>query len=113
MELMQNLWFLLVAQAGDGAAQPGGSPFLQLLPLFAVLFVFYFLLIRPGRQRQKLHRELLEDLKNGDKVVTQGGIRGTVAGVTDDMVLIRVTDNVKIEFSKSAVVALMGDHPES
>jgi preprotein translocase subunit YajC len=103
MEVTGDLWFLLAAQAGGGAQEGGNAVMTQFLFLGLIFFIFYFLLIRPVRQRQKSHEALLSELKNGDKVVTQGGLRGTIAGITDDVVHLRVADNVKIELNKSAV----------
>lgn len=95
--------------AQGGAPSAGGSGWIQFLPLLLILVIFYFLLIRPVRQRQKRHQELLDSLKNGDKVVTQGGIRGTVVGIGDEVVHVRVAQDVKIEVNKSAVVGLQGE----
>ena len=94
------------------AAQPGDSPpsLIGTLALPAALFaVFYFLLIRPARQKQKLHQEMLGALKAGDKIVTSGGIHGTVVGLSDQVVQVRIADQVKIEISRQAVAAISGD----
>ena len=89
-----------------GAPPQGqGSPsvFVQILPLALIFVIFYFLLIRPTRAKQKAHNAMLETLKAGDKVITSSGIHGTVVGLSDDIVQIRIADNVKVEFSKSAI----------
>ena len=78
----------------------------QFAPFILIFVIFYFLLIAPQRKRQKKHTEMLGALKNGDKVVTQGGVHGTVVGVADAVVQVRVADGVKIEISKSAVAGL-------
>jgi preprotein translocase subunit YajC len=92
---------LTVAQAG-GAASPGGG-YSWWLMMAAIFVIFYFLLIRPARKQQKRHQEMVSALKKGDKVITQGGIHGTVEGVDDDVVKLRVADGVKIELSRTAV----------
>ena len=98
--------WLAAAPTGEGS-----SPnLISTLALPAMLFaVFYFLLIRPARQKQKTHQQMLEALKPGDKVVTTGGIHGTVVGITDQIVQVRIADQVKIELSKQAVAAVRGD----
>jgi preprotein translocase subunit YajC len=85
--------------------QGQGSPsvFVQILPLALIFVIFYFLLIRPTRTKQKAHNAMLETLKAGDKVITSSGIHGTVVGLSDDIVQIRIADNVKVDFSKSAI----------
>jgi preprotein translocase subunit YajC len=77
-----------------------------LLPLvfFALL---YFLMIAPNQKKQKKWQEMLSTLKNGDKVTTNGGIRGTIISVKDDVVQLRIPpDNIKLEFVKSAIAAV-------
>ena len=78
------------------------------LPLLAVFFVaMYVLLILPNQRKQKKWAEMLSQLKSGDKVTTNGGIRGTVLSVKDDAVVIRVQpDGVKLEFVRSAIAAV-------
>jgi preprotein translocase subunit YajC len=87
--------------------QDGGGASGQLITTFVtfglVIAIFYFLIIRPQNKRQKETKRMLEALKKGDRVVTIGGIRGLVQSVKDDTVVIKVDDQVKLEFSKSAV----------
>jgi len=68
-----------------------------------VFLIFYFLIIRPQNKRQKDTKKMLEALKKGDSVVTIGGIRGTIASLKGDAVVLKVDDNVKIQFSRSAI----------
>jgi len=89
-----------------GPAQPGQEQapgYVQMLPLLAIFFVFYFLLIRPQAKKQKQHEEMLSQLKKGDKVVTTGGIYGKISAVKDEIIVLSVGDNVKLEVAKSAV----------
>lgn len=88
----------------QGAEQP--SPWLQFVPLVFFFIVIYFLLIRPARTRQKQVQKMLDALKPGDRVVTSGGIIGTVAAVKDDMVQLRIADNVRIDITRASVVSL-------
>jgi len=81
----------------------GGSLFTPLLMMVMIFAVFYFLLIAPARRKQKQHGEMLTALKNGDRVVTNGGIYGTVVGVAEQTIQLRIADQVKIEIAKSAI----------
>jgi preprotein translocase subunit YajC len=74
-----------------------------VLMMAAVFGVFYFLIIRPQRKKQKDMKKMLEALKKGDKVVTIGGIRGTIQDVKEKTLVLKVDDNTKIEFNKDAV----------
>ena len=78
----------------------------QFLPLIIIAVLFYFLLIRPQQKKQKEHEKLVSGVKTGDKVVTAGGIHGIVANVKDSTFLVKVADNVKIEFDKSAITSV-------
>ncbi len=92
---------------GLGAPQQGEKApniFVQILPLALIFVIFYFLLIRPQRARQKAMQAMLETLKPGDKVITTSGIHGTVVALADDIVQVRIAENVKVDFSKSAIV---------
>ena len=87
----------------------GGGGALLWLPLVFIFAVFYFLLILPNQRRQKKWQHMLSELKAGDRVVTSGGIRGTVIALRDDFVHLRVPpDNLRIEIAKSAVVNVSG-----
>ena len=83
----------------------GSSAQLILLPLFFVLL--YFVMIAPQQRKQKKWQQMLSQLKSGDRVTTNGGIRGVIVSVKDDAVLLRVApDNIKLEFVKSAIAAV-------
>lgn len=80
------------------------TPQQSQLILFAVLIgVFYFLLIRPQQQRVKAHQKLVSELTVGDKVVTIGGIHGTITALKEDTIMLKVADKVIVELSRSAV----------
>lgn len=77
---------------------------LQLIIMMVLMFaVFYFLLIRPQQKRQKEHRNLLNSLKKGDKVVTIGGLHGTITEVMDDTIVLRVNDVTKLTFNRNSI----------
>lgn len=73
---------------------------IYIVALFALL---YFLMIRPQQQRQKKHQQMIRDLKVNDQVTTAGGIYGTVVKIKEDTIVLRVADNVRIEFLKTAI----------
>jgi preprotein translocase subunit YajC len=73
----------------------------------AVILVFYFLIIRPQSKKQKALKNMLESLRKGDKVVTIGGMRGTVTSVKEQSVILKVDDNTKLEFNKNAVAQVL------
>ena len=94
------------ATTTDGAAA-GGSLVTTLITFGAIILIFYFLIIRPQRKRDKEAREMLAAIKKGDKIVTIGGIRGTVAVVKESTVIVKVDDNTRIEFSKNAISSVL------
>lgn len=97
---MNNSILNLLAQAA------GSSTLIGFLPLIAIGFIFYFLLILPAQRRQKKTREMLSALKTGDKVITSSGIFGTIVSLDDNSVSLRVADQVKMKMLKNAVVGL-------
>ena len=96
--------FVLALQA-PGAEAPNPL-FTFLMPMGLILIIFYFLLIRPANKKQKALQAMIDNLKNGDKVITTGGIHGVVAGITDDIIHLRIAPNVKIEISRNAVASM-------
>lgn len=95
------------------APSAGQSPIAGLIPVVAMVLIFYFLLIAPVRKRQKAHDAMIADLKNGDRVITNGGIIGTVAGIQEDRVRLKVADQVKIEITKQSVASLADGDSDS
>jgi preprotein translocase subunit YajC len=79
-----------------------------LLPFLLIIVVFYFLILRPQQKRQKERQKLLEGVKKGDKVITSGGIHGTVEGIEDDSILVKIADNVKVKMDRSAIGTIVG-----
>jgi len=77
------------------------------------MVIFYFLMILPAQRRQKKVAQMLKNLKNGDKVVTTGGIYGTIVGLEDDAVQLRIADQVKIKVARSAISGVQAEGKES
>ena len=91
-------------------AQASAGGWVGFLPLIFIFAIFYLLLIRPQQTKQKKWQEMLETLKSGDKIVTSGGIKGTIIAVKDDGFHLRVPpDNLRMEIVKSAVVSVTRD----
>jgi len=90
-----------------------GSAWVTFLPLIVMVILFYFLLIRPQQKRQKARNQMLSNLKKGDKVVTIGGLHGTIVEITDDTVVLRVNDVTKLTFERSAVNSVTHSAAES
>lgn len=106
-------WIELLAQTqgkGGGSQVPGcagGLP--QLLPMLLVFVVFYFLLIRPQQKKAKEHREMLNNIKRGDKVITNGGMLGKVTGLTDRFLTLEVAEKIRIRVLRSHVLGKESD----
>jgi preprotein translocase subunit YajC len=91
-------------------APPGGgvNPYVQLIPIALVFAIFYFIILLPTKRRQKRLQEFLDTLKVGDKVVTSGGIYGSVTKVNGQTVQLQIAEKVRIELSRNAIVGYQG-----
>ena len=87
----------------EAAGGEGGNIFMTFLPFIAIILIFYFLIIRPQSKKRKETEKMLSALKKGDKIVTIGGIYGTIHSVKETTVIVKVDDNVKLEFLRSAI----------
>jgi preprotein translocase subunit YajC len=106
--IFANLPLLMGQPAGGQSGQAGGSSMITMLATFALIIViFYFLIIRPQRKKQKDTQSMLANVRKGDRVSTVGGIRGTVHAVKESTVVLKVDDNTKIEFNKNAISAVL------
>ena len=105
------MWSDAFAQAGapTGPANPTVAMLLQLLQFVPIFLILYFLLIRPQQQRQKKTEQMLKELKKGDRVVTSGGIIGTVVGIDDAKAVLRIADDVKVEFAKASITQVLAE----
>ncbi len=109
MNLFSNLPVLLGAPEGGAAAGGSGQMVTTFITFGLVILIFYFLIIRPQNKKQKEAKKMLEALKKGDKVVSIGGIHGTVVSVKDQTVVVKVDDNTKLEFTKSAIASVTAE----
>jgi preprotein translocase subunit YajC len=96
----------LLAQGAPGA-------FVGALPIVFILGIFYFLMILPTQRRQKKTAEMLAALKNGDKVITTGGLYGTIVGLDGDSVQLRIAEQVKVKVARSAIAGLQPESKET
>lgn len=91
----------LLQSAGTGAL------IANILPILAIGLVFYFIVIAPANRQRKKTQEMLNSLKKGDRVVTSGGIYGTVQGVEGEVVYLKIAENIKIKLARSAVTGIV------
>ena len=105
------MWSVALMAPPPGQGQ--SNPWLQLVPLVVIFVIFYFLLIRPQRTRQKLVQKMLDALKSGDKVITSGGLLGTVVGIDKGIVQLRIADKVRVDVTRSSIVGLQDQETSS
>ncbi len=109
------MWLFLIAQAqvfaqetAPAADQPATNPFASMLPMIIAFFaIMYFLMIRPQQKRERERQAMLSSLSKGDNVVTTGGVCGNVVGLSEDRVVLRVDDDVTMEFVRGAVAQVL------
>ena len=98
----------LLQSSGDSAA----ALLVQLLPIVAIGLIFYFLVIAPANKQRKKTQEMLSSLKKGDRVVTSGGIYGTIQGVEAEVVYLKIAENVKVKVARSAISGVVSGESE-
>jgi len=102
------MWTDAFAQARSGSPpDPKIALLLQILQFLPLFIILYLVLIRPQQQQKKKTDAMLKELKKGDRMLTSGGIFGTVIGVDEAKAVLKIADDVKVEFSKSAIVQVM------
>jgi preprotein translocase subunit YajC len=89
-----------------------GALIAQVLPILAIGLVFYFIVIAPASKQRRKTQEMLNSLKKGDRVVTSGGIYGTIQGVEADVVYLKIAENVKVKIARSAVTGVLTGETE-
>jgi len=105
-------------QSAEGSGQQeqsamcGGSGVMSILPIVAMVAIFYFLIIRPQQKQQKKLQQMRESLTKGDKVVTSGGIHGVVTNIKGNVLTIRIADGVKVDVEKDSVTVKQGEEGE-
>lgn len=88
----------------QGAGAPGGADMIvSMLPIVAIVAIFYFLLIRPQSKRAKEHKAMLEAVRRGDKIVSNGGLMGTVTKVDDDVLTVEIAKDIKVQVVRGMI----------
>lgn len=96
------------------AAPPDGgtvSPWVQLIPFALVLAIFYFIILMPMRRRQKKVEAFLQNLKVGDKVITSGGLYGSITRLGDTSLQLQIAEKIRVEIARSAIIGFQGQEP--
>ena len=99
--LISSVVFIGGCFPAEGEGQ--GDPWMTFVPLILIFVVFYFLMIRPQRKKQQEHRQLIDELKRGDRVVTAGGIYGAIESISEDSVTIKVESGATMRVAKGSV----------
>ena len=95
------------AMAAPGGSEQGGGGMQTLIMLGVLFAIFYFLLIRPQKKQQEKHKQLVESLKKGDKVITNGGVHGIISNVKDKTFTVKVDEGTKLEISKGSIATVI------
>lgn len=90
----------------------GGLQYGSLLYILALLVILYLLMVRPQQQRQKKIQEMINNLREGDRVITIGGIHGTIDKVKEQSFIVKISDNVRIEFQRTAIAQNISNEAE-
>lgn len=105
MDFLVSTAYAMAGQPGQGTGQQG-SWYTTLVPLLVIFAIFYFLMIRPQQKQQKKVKEMLAAMRKGDKVITRGGMHGTVYGINDNTVTVEVAENIRLKFSREAIAVV-------
>ena len=103
---LENLAYAMAPQAGGGGAAQG-NPIMAFMPLIILFVIFYFLLIRPQQKKAKEHKEMLANLKKGDRVITGGGLYGRIVAASEEMLTVEVADNVQLKVNRNYISTLV------
>jgi len=107
MDLISSAYAFGTTGTGTGAAGSGGNTFISFIPIIAMVVIFYFLLIRPQQKKAKEHRDMLGALKNGDRIITSGGIYGEVTGLDERSVTIEIAPKVRIKVTRDSISVVL------
>jgi|SRR5579884_1964324 len=109
---MRMMTIASIAWAQGTTSGSGGSALLSFVPFILIFVIFYFLLILPQQKRQKKLKEMLDTLKKGDKVITSGGIWGTVTNLGKETVTLQISDNTKIKVQREHIARVRNEEEE-
>jgi preprotein translocase subunit YajC len=97
---------------GGAGAQGGGGGLSSLIMMVVIFAIFYFILIRPQQKKMKEHKKMVEELKKGERIITSGGIYGTVENSTSDTLTVKIAEGVKVKITRSSVAAVVKPEEE-
>jgi len=105
-----DIAYAMAGPGGGGATPQAGAGLMSFLPLILIFVIFYFLLIRPQSKKAKEHKQMLESLKKGDKVMTSGGILGVIEDIDGEVITLKigVKDDVRIKVNRNYIAQLRG-----
>ncbi len=95
------------APKGSASAAPAPNPIMSFIPMMVVIGILYFLIIRPQQRQAKDHRKMVDNLKSGDRVLTSGGIYGTVTSLKGGIVQVKIADNLRVDVARSAITQVV------
>jgi len=98
--------YAMGAPGGDAAASGGGG-FSSLIMMVVIFAIFYFILIRPQQKKMKEHKKMVEDLKKGDRIITSGGMYGTVENATPSTLTVKIAEGVKVKITRASIGAVV------
>ncbi len=105
-----NIAYAMGGMGGDGAAGGSGG-FASFIPLILMFVIFYFLLIRPQQKKTKEHRQMIDNLKTGDRIITSGGLHGRITGISESALTVEIAEKVRVKVNRASVTALMQTSP--
>lgn len=97
------------AMGGGAGGATDANPIAQLLPFILMFVVLYFLILRPQIKKQKTQQKMIDELEKGDKIVTSGGMHGVITTIKDDVITVKIAENVRVDMSRSAVSRVRDD----
>lgn len=100
---------LLAMASPQGGGGGSSAMLIQIMPIVLIFLVFWFMIIRPQKKQQEQRKAMLEALKRGDRILTNGGLYGTVRDIKGDIVVVNIAENVKVEVSRAAISAVLGE----
>ncbi len=100
------------AMGKSGVGGAGANGFASFVPLILMFVIFYFLLIRPQQKKTKEHRQMVNNLKKGDRIVTSGGLHGRITAVSDSTLTVEISDKVRVKLNRGNVAGLLQTGPQ-
>ena len=97
---------LAYAMGQGGAGAQGGGGFAAFVPIILMFVIFYFLLIRPQQKKAKAHQEMISNLQKGDRVITSGGIHGTITSLDENAVTVEIAEKVRVKVTRGSIAGL-------